>query len=152
MDTIQLLKDHLRSVYQDGAWSEVSVRGAFAALTHVEASARPIPGRHTAWEILLHLDAWHRAVALRLQGQRVDLPAERDWPQPEPSTADNWRAAIALLNGGLEELLASVASLSEEALFTKLPGGRFTLLETIIGVAEHDMYHAGQVTLLKRKR
>jgi len=149
MHDVDLLADHIRSVYETGAWTDVPVRAAFEALTHEEASARPIPGRHTAWEILLHMDAWHRVVGRRLRGEIVDLPPELDWPEPPASTAKNWRTAIASLDAGLEELLRSVRALSNDDLSTKLPGGSRTLFETIVGIGEHDLYHAGQVTLLK---
>lgn len=57
---------------------------------------------------------------------------------------------MAKLDAGLEELLRSVETLPDDDLFAKLSGGRHTIYETIIGIGEHDLYHAGQVVFLKR--
>jgi len=149
MDTVNRLTDHLQSIYADGGWTDVPVRGVFEALDHVEASARPIPGRHTAWEILLHLDAWHGAVRRRLQGEVVLLSPEEDWPSPPASTAKSWQAALEMLDAGFEALLDAVRSFPDDELFKQLGDGRHSAYETISGIGEHDLYHAGQVTLLK---
>lgn len=148
MTTSTDLAEHVASVWIDGAWSEAPVRAAFEALSHTQAAARTVPGRHTAWEILLHLDAWHRAVARRLRGEAVDLSPEEDWPEPPAATPDNWRAAIATLDAGFKDLLAAVRSFPEERLPEKLPGSRHTAYKTIVGIGEHDLYHAGQVVML----
>jgi uncharacterized damage-inducible protein DinB len=148
MLTTQTLADHLRSVYLDGGWSDVSVRGAFRALSHDQASARSIPNRHTAWEILLHVDAWHRAVARRLAGDEVSLGDDEDWPVPPANRPENWTAALDKLDEGFEVFVEAVRAFPSERLLELLSGSRSSAFRTIVGIGEHDLYHAGQVVFL----
>jgi len=145
------LAKHLHSVYLEGAWSAVSVRGAFQALSAAEAANHPVPGRHSAWEILLHLDAWHRIVARRLRGETVNPTPEEDWPEPPAPTDEAWKTAFVILDEGFHKLLETIRSLDAASLQEQIPGKRFTALEMALGIGEHDLYHAGQVTLMKAK-
>ncbi len=151
MNPIDRLADHLRAVHRDGAWTDVPVRGTFRGLSADQAASRPIAGAHTAWELLLHLDAWHRAVARRLGGEEVALSPPEDWPAPpaEP-TPDDWQEALDTLDAGLDELERAVRGLPPERLFETLPGTDATAYQTILGIGEHDLYHAGQAVLLAK--
>ena len=150
MNPAEQMADHLGSVYRDGAWSEVAVRDVLQRLTGEAAAAHTIPGAHSAWEILLHIDAWHRAIARRLQGEVVDLSDEEDWPSPPEPTEASWQAALERLDAGVESLLSTVRGLSPESLSKKLPGNPYSAYPAIHGIAEHDLYHSGQVVFLSK--
>lgn len=150
MNPIDRLADHLRAVHRDGAWTDVPVRGTFRALSAEQAASRPIAGAHTAWELLLHLDAWHRAVSRRLGGEEVTLSPAEDWPPPPEPSAANWQAALETLDAGLDELERAVRALPAGRLFEPLPGTTATAYQTILGIGEHDLYHAGQAVLLAK--
>jgi len=138
------------SVFRDGGWIEVSPRDLFRSLTAAEAAAHPISGAHSAWEIALHLAFWHDAVRRRLEGETVEYAPEEDWPpQPKASEA-NWQAALNQLDRSLEGLVNSMRGMKAKKLDEIVPGRTFNFYVMLHGVMQHDLYHSGQVMMLRK--
>src|SRR5215470_8593899 len=94
MGELERIEDQLRRGLEGGAWHGPAVLELLAGVTPAQARARPIPGAHTIWELVLHLGGAYRLVLRRLRGDAAPLAPEEDWPpMPEPS-AGNWRAAV----------------------------------------------------------
>jgi hypothetical protein len=84
--------DHAR----DGdPWHGPSLAKLLSDVDASSASARPIAGVRSIWEIVLHLTAWTREVARRLDGHPPAPPAGGEWPDPGETTAPAWDAARA---------------------------------------------------------
>ncbi len=155
----------LRRSFDGGAWHGPSLGEALDGCSAADAAARPIPGAHSVWELTLHAAAWADEVAARAAGARPGLPRAGDWPPvPEPADADAWRDARAALDAARDRVLAAVAAVAPERLDRPLPppepqhagvaadalGTRDTLHGTLLGLAEHNAYHGGQIVLLRR--
>jgi hypothetical protein len=117
------------------------------------ASWRPGPRRHNLWELALHAAYWKYAVRRRLSGdKRGSFPLTgSNWfsrPAEEGETA--WRRDLALLEGEHRRLREVVARLTDADLVRLPPGGRQSRMTLVYGAAAHDVYHAGQIQLLKR--
>ena len=69
---------------------------------------------------------------------------------PDPLDDATWRDYLKLLESTHRELRTAVASLPPKQLLVVPKGSRVTNLALIQGMAAHDLYHAGQVQLLKR--
>ena len=159
------LLETLRRSFDGGAWHGPSLREALDGCSAADAAAHPIAGAHSVWELVLHAAAWADEVAARVGGARPGTPPAGDWP-PVPDSADAaaWRAACGTLGAARDRLLAAVAAVAPERLGQPLPapnvegehaaadalGTRDTLHGTIIGLAEHNAYHGGQMVLLRR--
>lgn len=150
-----LLLHMLDEAYEKQAWHGPNLRGSIRGLTAREAVSRPGKGRHNIWEIVVHAAYWKYAVRRRLVGElHGAFPLKgsnwfaRSWKADEKA----WRQDIALLARMHKALRATVASLPESALGRKSPGSRHTPRRMIAGIALHDVYHAGQIQLLKRLR
>ena len=123
-----------------------------------DAAARCPPERsHSIWEIVLHLTGWTREVANRLEGKVPESPARGDWPGPGPVDDAGWIAARADLFSAHEELIAALAGFPASRLSERIGGARdaplgtgVTYREMILGALQHDAYHAGQISLLKK--
>ena len=140
-----------RSVAGD-PWHGPSLAALLADVTADEAARRPIAGAHSIVEIVLHVAAWAEEVGARLAGGGPGDPAAGDWPSPCPW--DEAHARLAAVHAGL---LRRVAAFPEERLGERFGGARepalgtgVTFAEMMIGVAEHNAYHGGQIALLKR--
>ena len=59
---------------------------------------------------------------------------------------------VALLKEQHSRLTNAVRAFSNSKLGEKPSGSKFTFRELAIGTAAHDLYHAGQIQLLKRLR
>lgn len=146
----------LDEAFDHKAWHGPNLRGATRRLDARAAAWRPAPRRHNVWELVVHAAYWKYAVRRRLTGEkRGSFPLEgSNWfTRPAPGGGDlerAWRADLALLADEHRKLRAVVAVLPPRSLETLSPGTRHTVARLVFGAALHDVYHAGQIQLLKR--
>jgi uncharacterized damage-inducible protein DinB len=145
------LEEQLRRALEGEAWHGPSVLESLAGVTAEQAAAHPIERAHSIWELVLHLGGDYSLVLRRLAGDGRQLTPAEDWPSCPPPTEQNWRESVrelARLNG---ELRQAVQAFPEERLDLPLvPEVPYTAYTQFIGVTQHNLYHAGQITLLKR--
>ncbi|MBO6574990.1 MAG: DinB family protein [Rhodothermales bacterium] len=131
-----------------------SVFGATRGVHAAQAAWRPAPGRHSIWELVLHLAYWKYAVRNRiLQGPRGRFPRKpADWPaQPEIVEDGAWKADVALLKSEHTALLGVVEEFDAGRLDDVWGGAEhWTFMDLLSGVVLHDTYHVGQIQLIKR--
>lgn len=152
---VALLLRLLDQGYDRKAWHGPTLRGALRGVSVEEAAWRPAPGRHNVWELAVHCAYWKYSVLRRLAGGvRGSFPlAGSNWfERPVDLTERVWREDLSLLARLHRELRAAVEALAEEALDEVPPGSKTTVADLVAGIAAHDLYHAGQVQLLKRLR
>ena len=134
--------------YSRKTWHGPNLRQSLKGVTASQAARRPAPGRHNIWELTLHAAYWKYAVRRRIEGGKRGsfiLEGSNFFTRPEKGKATEaaWRADLALLQREHEAL--------EEAIrrALKTPKAR-KLLPSLYGIAFHDIYHAGQIRLLRR--
>ena len=139
--------------FERKSWHGTNLRGAIRGMTARQASWRPAPGRHNAWEIVLHAAYWKYVVRRRLLGEkRGSFPLEgSNWfESPKAPSEAAWRDAVRLLEDVHRSMRAAVLALTPADLLKKGRRGTTTTLGLVTGIAAHDLYHAGQIQLLKR--
>jgi uncharacterized damage-inducible protein DinB len=119
-------------------------------VTPEAASAHPLPGAHSIWELVLHLAGTYRLVLRRLDGNDAPLTQAEDWPPVPVDTAAHWHDAVGSLQQLNQQLRSAVLSFSAERLDQPLASESYTAYTQFIGVTQHDLYHAGQVALLRK--
>jgi len=153
---VALLLQALDQAYDRKSWHGPVLRGSLRGVTATEAAWRPGPKRHNVWEIALHAAYWKYTVLRRLRRpEEIRFPyAGSDFflrPEGAPSEAA-WRADLKVLADIHRDLRASVAALSDARLDSVPDGSKTPFVDLVLGVAYHDIYHAGQIQLLKRLR
>lgn len=151
---IELLLFSLDQAFGRRGWHGPTLTGAIRGVSAAEALWRAAPGRNTIWELVLHTAFWKHTVRERLTGERTRFPGSpRNFPeQPAEPDGARWQADIELLRTAHRELVATVERFSAARLHRKIPGTRYVPVEQIAGIAAHDVYHAGQISLLRRLR
>jgi uncharacterized damage-inducible protein DinB len=120
-------------------------------VTHEQASAKPIPGAHSIWELVLHIIAWEREALLVMQGKRYQtLAGEQDWPPVGATDNNAWQAALADLESVTRNLVAAIKPLAKEKLTEIVEGVEYDFDFLLHGIVQHNLYHAGQIAILKR--
>ena len=153
---IQMLLRILDQGFERKSWHGTNLRGSLRGVTAEEAAWRPAPDRHNIWEEAVHAAYWKYSVARRLSGgARGSFPLQgSDWfPRPfDPDSPSEraWKEDLELLGRMHRELREAVEALPDEALDQVPPGSKTRLDDMISGVAFHDIYHAGQIQILKR--
>jgi uncharacterized damage-inducible protein DinB len=149
------IADQLRRAFFGDAWHGDSLIEILDGVNAAQAAARPIKHAHTIWELVLHITAWDGAVRRRLIGEAVDLSDEQNFPSVMDPGEPAWRRAVENAKRIHSELVEAVASFPDERLSEKVPGKKnepdwYNFYYMLHGVAQHELYHAGQIALLKK--
>jgi uncharacterized damage-inducible protein DinB len=151
MSQVESLADQLERAFRGGAWHGPAVAETLAGVDEAAAAARPVSGAHSIWEIVHHLTVWNDVPRRRLDGERLqNLPPERDWPPVADTSAGAWRAALAALEEAHATLHERVLDLTDGQLDDPVTGSDSTVRGTLFGVLQHNAYHAGQITTLRK--
>ena len=145
------LEEQLRLALEGEAWHGPSVLEVLAGVSAEQASSHPIPGSHSIWELVLHIGSDYALVLRRLAGDGRRLTPEEDWPSCPPATAEHWQEAVEALRRLNQQLREAVRAFPAERLDEPLvPEVPYTAYTQFVGVTQHNLYHAGQISLLKR--
>jgi uncharacterized damage-inducible protein DinB len=139
--------------YDRHSWHGTNLRGALRRVSVEQAAWRPEPHRHNIWEIAVHAAYWKYVVRRRLTGEsRGSFPIKgSNWfERPQDSSEAAWQADLALLDQIHKSMRDAIASLPARQLNRTARGSKTSNFALISGVAAHDLYHAGQIQLLKR--
>ena len=150
---IALLLSLLDQGFERKAWHGPNLLGTLRGIPPEAAAFRPARGRHNIHELIVHCAYWKYAVRRRITGEtRGSFPyAGSNWfARPGKGDAELLAADLKLLKNCHRELRATVAGFDPARLDERLKVKGWTMRETIAGAAAHDLYHAGQVSLLKR--
>ncbi len=147
----QILLHALDEAFDRSAWHGTTLKGALRGVNARQASWRPAPGRHNIRELVVHAAYWKNLVHKRLTGAEDSFPyTGSNWFERGGAAEKTWKEERALLEKEHRALRLAVASLSSAGLTRRLPGTRDrTALREVAGIALHDVYHTGQIQLLK---
>jgi uncharacterized damage-inducible protein DinB len=150
--SISLLVAALDEAFDHRSWHGTNLRGSIRGLSSQEAIWRPQAGRHNIHELVVHTAYWKYAVRRLITGaRRGSFPHKgSNWFRREEANDLQWRSDVDLLVDEHRQLRAAVAALDARRLEERSPKKRYTYTELIRGIAAHDLYHAGQIQLLKR--
>jgi uncharacterized damage-inducible protein DinB len=134
------------------SWHGPNLLGALRGVEAREASWRPGAGRHDIWEIVIHAAYWKYVVRRRLLGEkRGSFPREgSNWITPKDRSEAAWQRDLSLLVEVHGSMKAAIKALQPGDLRRRCGRGTTTVLDLVTGIAAHDLYHAGQIQLLKR--
>ncbi|MPZ21573.1 MAG: hypothetical protein GEV06_27330 [Luteitalea sp.] len=151
--TANLLLTIIDQAYDRQSWHGTNLRGSLRRVSMKEARWRPGRNRHNIWETVVHCAYWKYAVRRRLTGEKrgsFPLKGSNWFQRPEEGTDAAWRADIQLLDETHRSLRSVIETLDPGHIERAAPGGKTNPLTLITGMAAHDLYHAGQIQLLKR--
>lgn len=142
--------DQMDRAYSGDAWHGPSLTAVLDGLSAEDASTHPVPGAHSIWEIVNHLAAWHSIVERRLHGEIVEVTVEQDWPPVWEVNDVAWQRALENLAESRARLRGVVEGLRDEQLDAKSPASTESRYVILHGVIQHDLYHGGQIAILKK--
>ena len=151
------LLDQFEREVQGQPWHGPSLTTILDGVTAAQAAHTQSGEAHSIWEILLHMTGWKREVSRRALGHEAAEPAHGDWPPIGEPTESLWREAQADHLRAQRELLDILRGLSDATLDTKVPGNPaafigagLSIAATLWGLVQHDVYHSGQIAILKK--
>jgi len=153
---VALLLGLIDQAFDHKAWHGTNLRGSIRRVGVEDAASRPGPGRHNIWEIVVHAAYWKYIVRRRVLSQaKGSFPLEgSNWftrPSGKPTEAE-WKRDVKLLLETHRSMRAAVTGFTDADLRVKPEGSKVSNVALIMGIASHDLYHAGQIQVLKRLR
>jgi nicotinate-nucleotide pyrophosphorylase (carboxylating) len=151
MSEVQRILDQLRRSWDGHAWHGPPLWKILADTSAATAAAKPVAGAHSIAELVLHIACWQDVASRRLQGQDYEPPASENFPEVSCLSEPAWQHTLSELRRSFEELCVGVGKLEESRLDEIVPGKlKYSFYVLLHGVVQHNLYHAGQIALLKR--
>ncbi len=152
---ITLLLESFDRAYNLSSWHGTNLRGSLKGVTALQASRRPSRERHNIWEVAVHCSYWKYVVRRKILGEaKGSFPRKgSNWfVRPERRTVDDkaWAEDLRLLDEVHRTLREAIAHYDPETLDVIPKGSRRSMQAMILGIAAHDLYHAGQIQLIKK--
>jgi uncharacterized damage-inducible protein DinB len=157
MSEISRIIDQLQREHDGDPWHGSPLLSILDGVSAEQAVSRPLAGGHSIWELVLHITGWKNEVARRVKGAPAGAPSEGDWPQVGDPTEARWQTALQRLTDAHRSLVTAIEALPESKLYepTNDPRNRplgsgvpyYVLLH---GAVQHDVYHAGQIAILRK--
>jgi uncharacterized damage-inducible protein DinB len=147
------LADQIRRAFAGDAWHGDSLFEILADVAAATAAARPLKNAHSIWEIILHIAAWDDAVIRRTGGTAVKLSDEQNFPPVKDTSEAAWRRTLESVKQTHDELVKAVTAFPDSRLQDQVPGKSqdyYDFYYMFSGVVQHELYHAGQIALLKK--
>lgn len=144
MKTPEILLSLLDEGYGRPAWHGPNLKASLRGLTPAQAAWRPAPAMHNIWELVLHCAYWKFTARRRITGDRklrFPYPGSNFFPRDDGTPPAQWKIDLECLaeeHAALRAPVAASSTLSAQHI------------RTIRGVAAHDIYHAGQIQLIRK--
>jgi uncharacterized damage-inducible protein DinB len=151
MSEIQRILDQMDRAFAGDAWHGPPLKPMLDGLSAEDASKHPIRGAHSIWELVNHIAAWNTIVHEELCGASAQITPEVDWPPVWDATEVEWRRAVQKLVDARGRLRKTVEEFRDDELderpSKRTANSRYVMLH---GIVQHDLYHAGQIAVLKK--
>lgn len=144
------IADQLRRAFYGEAWHGPAVMELLEDVKAATAASKPLQNVHSIWELVLHTEAWDGAGLVRLSGKVCQLKGTDNFPVAPKATEAAWKKAIASAKRTHDRLVTTVAALPDSRLRDRVPGKRYDFYHLLHGIAQHELYHAGQIAILKK--
>lgn len=145
-----LIADQLRRAFYGEAWHGPALMELLQDVDAKMAAAKPLAEVHSIWELVLHVAAWDGAAVKRLAGHKSQLKGKQNFPPvPEPTEIE-WEKAVKHTEETHDLLVETVKGLSGKRLRDIVPGKKYDFYHMLHGIAQHELYHAGQIAILKK--
>lgn len=157
MSAAQAIREQFERAHAGDPWYGTRRARFIEGVSAAEAASTPIAESPSMWALVLHMTAWTREVTRRLRGAEPHEPPEGDWPPVGAPTEERWAAACEALAAAHAEAAAAFAALEPGEVDAPVGTTREPALGTgvtragmMVGLAQHDAYHTGQLALLRR--
>ena len=155
MERLEIILRMIDEAFDRKSWHGTNLRGSIRGLNFKEASWRPHPSRHNIWEIVIHAAYWKYTVRRRLLNEpKGSFPLKgSNWigrTVEGAGAAAQWNSDVALLVSCHRSLREAITRLGQEQLDAPPVKSKVSTVSILTGIAAHDLYHAGQIQLLKR--
>jgi len=143
---------HHEAVWNGEPWYGTNCKDGLAGITPAQATYR-ISNQHNIAEILKHMCQWKKFVIEKLKGNPdfdIELNSLQDWARFDNLDGVAWSQLVDEFNGFSQTLTEQIGLQQDTLLEQKVPGRKYDFYSLVQGITEHDIYHLGQILVLKK--
>ena len=147
------IAEEIKTTFEGTAWYGDSVQELLKGVTAEQAFAHPIANAHSIWELLVHVSVWAQAAVDALKGvpiAKFPWPPEQDFPPITDRSEAAWQQTVNTLFSTHRAFWQAIEAFEDNRLEEKVPGRSYSFYVLFMGWADHMIYHAGQIALLKK--
>ena len=149
MNEAEFLVDQLRTTFNGDSWHGPNLVKTLKGIDLFDAGSRYLEDRHTIWELANHITYWIEEVYKSVKGVTSLNHEGNDWPEMG-ATEDEWARASSRLEEAVKVLAHELGAWTDEGLSKTVPGSNFTFKQMVHGLIQHNLYHAGQINVMKK--
>lgn len=154
MNNARILRyvDHFKEIYDGNPWYGENIVTKLDQLTDAIAFARPVPGMHSVGEVVAHMTYWRQSLIKRFQQDssfRASVDSEDNWKDLAQLKALGWEGVRSAFAESQEAMVRLLSQQPDDILDREYSEGK-TYDYLIRGVLDHDVYHLGQIGLIRK--
>ena len=151
MSEVKFLRDQIETTFKGDSWHGPNLVNTLKDIDYKQALKRPMKQRHTIWELTDHTSFWMEEVRKSVQDHKgLEPDMDENWPEMG-ATEEEWKQSVARLEAAVNTVLDALAEWRDEELYEVVPGEKYTFKQMLHGMVHHNLYHAGQINLLRDK-
>lgn len=150
MSEITRILDQMDRAFSGDAWHGPALMPMLEGIAAEDASKHPIPLAHSVWEIVNHIGAWNSIVQHKMTGEPIEVSTEMDWPPVWEASEIAWKRSVEALEASRARLRGAVEALPDSRLDQIVAHEKYSYYVLLHGLVQHDLYHAGQIAILKK--
>lgn len=141
-DTLKIIK-YLKRIEGGSPWYGPSINDVLQGITSEVATAR-IGQAHSIVEMVFHMATWRNFVTNQLNGDFIEVAEAENFPN------GNFAEAAERLAASQQALITAIERFPDSRLSDQVPGRTYSFRFMLEGIIQHDVYHLGQISILKK--
>jgi uncharacterized damage-inducible protein DinB len=150
VNEINRLVDQMDRAFSGEAWHGPDLTQLLNGISAEDASKHPVPGAHSIWELVNHIAAWNTIVQHKSKGEPIEVTTGIDWPPVWDTSEVDWKRSLATLAESRTRLRNYVKTVRDDQLDEQVLRENYSRYVLLHGLVQHDLYHAGQIAVLKK--
>jgi uncharacterized damage-inducible protein DinB len=150
MNEINRILDQMDRAFSGEAWHGPDLMLLLKGVSAEDASKHPVAGAHSIWELVNHIAAWNTIVQQKSKGEPVNVTTDLDWPPVWEVSEVSWKRSLATLAENRTRLRNYLKTVRDDQLDEGVLRENYSQYVLLHGSVQHDLYHAGQIAVLKR--
>jgi len=153
MGKLEYITGDLKESFDGKPWYGDSVMKKLDSVDWRHANDQ-IYGTKSIAVLVQHIINWRIFVIKKLQGDAaydIIIDELNDWTQINVNNEQEWSHLLGELRGTQNELLELLSNCSDELLDEKVPGKKYMFGPILQSIAQHDIYHLGQIAMLNAR-
>ena len=150
MNEVKFLIDQIKTTFNGDSWHGPNLVKTLNGIDKDQASTRTVGERHTIWELTDHITFWLEEVQKSVKAKKNLEHSGNDWPRMGATEAD-WKQSVNRLEAAVNMLVGELSTWKNSDLAETVPEAKFTFKQMLHGIIHHNLYHAGQINILRKK-